>query len=80
MTSQRQQETIAQGAQAQLERAYIEQYLNNLGYTEETLRNLPEMQVRQIMSAASLFASIKLTEVEARSHWAEELHGGPTQL
>jgi nitrate reductase beta subunit len=76
MTSQLTEFLLERGAQASLERAYIEQYLSGLGYSLESLRDLPEAQAKPLMRAASLYASLRLTEVEARSHFVEEMHGG----
>lgn len=81
MTNQPPKE-VAYGYEAQLERAYIEDYLRRLGYSLESIKALPEEEAKQVMRAASLYASTKLSEVENRSHLVEELHGtaphGPT--
>jgi hypothetical protein len=61
---------------AQLERAYIQEYLRGLGLTAEGLQALPTERARELLCAASLYASTKLSEVEARAHLVEELHGG----
>jgi hypothetical protein len=63
-----------------LERAYISEYLRDLGYTLAQLRELPEGLARTIMGNASRYASMKLSEVESRSHLIEEMHGGPHPL
>jgi hypothetical protein len=80
MTRQDPEEFSVRGMQARLENAYIEQYLNSLGYSQASLKNLPEAQAKQLMCAASLFASFKLTEVEARSHLVKDMHGGTPPL
>ena len=64
------------GSQAALEAMYIEQYLTDQGYTLDTLKLLPEAQATALMRAASLYASVRLAEVETRSHLVDELHGG----
>lgn len=73
-------ETSARLAQSHLEWAYVEEYLNSIGSSHEQLRTLPKLRAEAIMRDASLFASMRLSEVEARSHLVEELHGGPAPL
>jgi hypothetical protein len=59
---------------ALLERCLIEEYLQNKGYTRETLRRLPGDEAQQIMKEASTYASGKLSEIEIRAHFTEDLH------
>jgi hypothetical protein len=73
-------DTTARVAQAYLEWAYLEEYLKGIGYSFEQLRTLPGELARALMRDASLFASMRLSEVEARAHLMEELHGGPAPL
>lgn len=73
-------DTTARVAQSYLERAYLEEYLKGIGYSLEQLHHLPSERAKALMRDASLFASMRLTEVEARSHLVEELHGGPTPM
>ncbi len=67
-------------AQSSLERAYIEEHLRSQGFSLEKLHDLPSGQAHALMREASLFASMRLTEVESRSQLIEELHGGPTPM
>jgi len=60
----------------QLERAYIEQYLHSQGFSLAALPTLLPEQAEKLMRAASLYASMHLTEVETRSHLVEDMHGG----
>lgn len=60
---------------ARLEHAFIVEYLHNLGYEWEKLHELPEATVKHLMTEASMYASSKLTEVEARAHFVNEVHG-----
>lgn len=80
MATEPREETGERLAQAQLERAYIAEYLRGVGHTLETVKTLPEDQAHELMRAASLFASMRLTEVESRSHLVEEMHGGPVPM
>ena len=62
-------------AQAQLETAYLEEYLGSLGYSIADLKKLPSADAKRLMTGASLYASLKLCEVEERSRFVDELHG-----
>lgn len=73
-------DTTGRVARAQLERAFIEEYLRGLGHSSEELHQLPPAEVKVLMRAASLYASMRMEEVEARSQLVEELHGGPTPM
>ncbi len=68
--------------EAPLERMYIEAYLQRRGYTLHcgdyplhSICDLSEGEARRLMTAASTYASTKLTEVETRAHFVEEIHG-----
>lgn len=60
-----------------LEQAYILEYLRSQGLTLDQVRAMPADQAKAIMRAASLYASTRMSVVEARAHLVEELHGGP---
>lgn len=59
---------------AVLEKALIEEYLKEHGYSHESLKTLPPKLVKKIMQEASRYASLKMEEVEARAHFVKELH------
>ena len=59
---------------AQLEIAFIEEYLLSRGHHLNTLRDLPVEQANALMKEASAYASGRLTEVETRAHLVEDLH------
>lgn len=80
MTTQKPAGSAGMPATTQLERAYLEQYLHGLGYSLEALRELPKAQADELMRAASLYASMRMAEVERRSHLVEDMHGGPPQV
>jgi hypothetical protein len=63
---------------ARLERAFLEEFLRERGYSLAALRTLPEELARQLMTEASTYASSRLTEVEARAHFVDEVHGTST--
>jgi hypothetical protein len=59
---------------AVLEKALIEQYLEEQGYSLEKLKDLPKELVEKLMKEASQYASLKMEEVEARAHFVDEIH------
>ena len=60
----------------ELERAYITEYLQRQGHTPESVHALPTPAANELLKAASIYASGRLTEVESRSHYVGEMHGG----
>lgn len=73
-------DTTERVARGQLERAFLEEYLRGLGHSLEELHSLPAVEVKVLMRAASLYASMRMEEVESRSRLMEELHGGPAPM
>lgn len=65
---------------AMLEKALIEEYLREKGYSHEDLKKLPAELVEKLMKEASQYASLKLEEVEARAHFVKELHDDASSL
>ncbi|NOH01538.1 MAG: hypothetical protein HND47_05985 [Chloroflexi bacterium] len=63
-----------------LEKALIEEYLEEKGYTLETLKKLPAEAAEKLMKEASQYASLKLEEVAARAHFIKELHDDGSPL
>ncbi|HXF85639.1 MAG TPA: hypothetical protein VNK49_09635 [Anaerolineales bacterium] len=59
---------------AVLEKALIEEYLQNQGYSLEKLKELPQELAKQLMKEASEYASLKLEEIEARARFVDEIH------
>lgn len=59
---------------AVLEKALMEEYLHEQGYSLEKLRELPKEIAEKLMKEASQYASLKMEEVEARAHFIEEIH------
>jgi hypothetical protein len=62
---------------AQLERAFIEEYLRSRHQTLDSLKQLPADEADALLHEASLFASGRLAEVESRAHLFDELHRAP---
>ncbi|MEW6568951.1 MAG: hypothetical protein AB1449_12455 [Chloroflexota bacterium] len=67
-------ETARQDRYAWLETMLLEAYLSGKGYTLAGLRELPAEEAKRLMTEASVYASTKLAEVEARAHFVRELH------
>lgn len=58
---------------AELEKALIAEYLASRGHTHESVRALPAKEAHDILAAASLHASTRLSEVQARAHFVSDL-------
>lgn len=59
---------------AVLEKALIEQYLQEQGYSIEKLKELPDDMIEKLMKEASRYASLKMEEVESRAHFIDGIH------
>ena len=62
---------------AELERHLMSAYVAGAGQDLETLAARTDDDARRLLVEASRYASAKLTEVEARSHYLHQLHGEP---
>ena len=62
---------------AELERQLIHAYLAGAGHDFQTLQARTDVEARRLLADASLYATGKLTEIEARLHYLRQLHGGP---
>jgi hypothetical protein len=60
----------------QLERSLIDEFVRHRGHDPDKLADLPEHDREKLLVDASVYASGKLTEVEARSHFLDEIHDG----
>ncbi len=65
---------------ALLEKALIEEYLQDKGYTLEEVKKLPKEVAEKLMKEASQYASLKMEEVSARAHFVKELHDDASSL
>lgn len=65
---------------AVVEKALIQEYLKEQGYSLEELKNLPTAVAKKLMKEASRYASLKMEEVEARAHFVQELHNDASSL
>ena len=60
---------------AQLERAFIDEFLRLQGHDHATLNKLPDLQRHAMLAAASTYAATKLAEIESRAHYIHDIHG-----
>ena len=60
---------------ADLERQLIHTYVANAGHNLGELLARTDEDARHLLAEASRYASAKLSEVEARSHYLHQLHG-----
>ena len=59
---------------AELEASLIDQFVRTRGYDPLKLNALPAHERETLLKEASLHASAKLTEIEARLHFLDETH------
>jgi hypothetical protein len=62
---------------AELERELMSAYVAGIGHDLEELLARTDEDARHLLAEASRYASAKLSEVEARSHYLHTLHGEP---
>ena len=60
---------------SQLEQSLIDQFVRGRGYDPEKLSELPAAERIALLKDASIHASARLTEIESRSHYLDEIHG-----
>jgi hypothetical protein len=65
---------------AMLEKALIEEYLHEKGYSHEDLKTLPADVLEILMKEASRYASLKMEEVSARARFIKGLHDDSSSL
>jgi hypothetical protein len=58
-----------------LESELINEFLRTRGYDRRSLDSLPDDERRRLLRQASIHAAGKLTEIEARAHFVDGLHG-----
>jgi hypothetical protein len=59
---------------SELERAFMAEFLQDRGHTLETVRMLPPGEAHALLQQASVYASCRLTEVESRAHFVDDMH------
>lgn len=76
MSTQRIEVTPLEAPLSQLEQALIAAFVRARGYDPLKLADLPDHDREVLLKEASIYASGKLTEVESRQHFLDELHHG----
>lgn len=71
-------ECLGEGPQSALERQLVKEYLHSKGYRKQDLLEMPKEQVKQLMTEACRYASLKLAEMEAKSQFREDIRA-PSQ-
>ena len=59
---------------AELEKAYIDEYLREKGYSIKELSMLPDQDAKRLMKEACLYAAFKLEELESQARLHAKLH------
>ena len=67
--------TAMEDPMAELERHLIAAFIAGAGQDVVTLTSRHDDEARRLLAQASLYASEKLSEVEARSHYLHSLRG-----
>jgi hypothetical protein len=60
-----------------LEKQLIQSYLLEKGYQRKDINKMPLHEARELLAAASRFASLKLAEIESRSKFVNKIHFEP---
>lgn len=76
MSAERSEISPVEAPLGELERALIDEFVRARGYDPLKLADLPEEERKTLLKDASVYASGKLMEVEARSHFLDEIHDG----
>lgn len=63
---------------AELERELISAYVAGAGHTLDAVRARGDEEARRLLVDASLYATARMSEVEARLHYLQSLRGGET--
>ena len=66
---------VLEDKQAELARSFIEERLHSQGYSLKTICELPAEEAKRMMIDASIYASVKLAEVEDKAHFVRSIHG-----
>jgi hypothetical protein len=64
-----------QDPEGQLERALIDEFLRTRGHDSTSVETLPDGERNGLLREASIYATAKLAEIDARARFVHELHG-----
>jgi len=65
---------VAGGSRPGLERSLIDEFVRARGHDPRNLMDLSDEERQRLLKEASVYASGRLMEVEARSHFLDEIH------
>jgi hypothetical protein len=65
--------TRADGPLAELEEAFVDDYLRGHGYSRELLAHLPRAAASRILAEAEAEASVLLAQIESRTRYLSNL-------
>ncbi|HLG57549.1 MAG TPA: hypothetical protein VI485_19560 [Vicinamibacterales bacterium] len=77
MMTHHEDEQPAHDPLAEIERQLISAYVAGAGHELPKLLTRNDDDARRLLAEASRYASGKLSEIEARSHYLHKLHGEP---
>ena len=75
MTTHQDNKHLPHDPLAEIERQLISAYVAGAGHDLLELRARTDDEARRLLAEASRYASARLSEIEARSHYLHELHG-----
>jgi hypothetical protein len=58
-----------------MELHFIQEYLHARGCTLESVRAMPDILGRRLLTDAAEHASLRLAAIEARAHFVDSIHG-----
>jgi hypothetical protein len=65
---------IMKDPEGPLEKALIEEFLRAREVGSNRLQSLPKEEAKRLLAEASLYAAMRLAEIEARAHYVQEMH------
>lgn len=65
-----------QARQRDLERTLIEEFVRAVGHDPQRIADLGDDEREALLAEASVYASMKLAEIDSRSQFIAEIHGG----
>ena len=72
-------ETALEDPQARLERALIEEFLQQRGQSLATVNFKDSAEQQSLLVQAARYADVRLAEIDARAAYIHEIHGGVTR-
>ena len=67
-------QTVSKDSRSYLERQLIIDFLATKGYCQKDLKALPGSKSKKILTEASIYASNKLAEIQAKHRYLQTIH------